>query len=207
METLSPAEIERLNQLWRNVQSRVENSNDELVNPHVSVSNFEPVNAEPQANTQNLASAVSNGSDYACFQSSCQNINVQLQEAIKQEQLLEMQYACMATWSPERRGTRLFNTLKLRQRALVRRLTSACYLLTQQRVEFVKKTPCKPTDDWLTNIRELFFAEAQAAENYKNMSAASTDPCLRDLLEKANNAKREAAESLIALLEDVLAVE
>lgn len=199
---LSQAEIERLNQLWRAVQPRLEAVETPLDFLAPTLQAPEPQPVAPPEPTPEAPTAPDDG--YVCFESADDAMRHHLMTAAAHERVLEQSYACLATWAPERRASRLFHTLKARQRLLSRRLASACYLLTGRRLAAMNAKDCQPTDDWLLDVRGLFFEEAHAAERYRKMALQCGDPCLRELLQQAAAAKKEAADALMALVEEAL---
>jgi len=190
---LSPAQVQNLNTLWAKVRPRIENI-------ETAADFLAPV---PQP-----APAVSDPSpqsgSYTCFESADEAIKILLADSVAREQALEHSYECLATWAPDRRASRLFQSLRARQRSLARRLSSACYLLTGRRIQPAPAPECRPANDWLPDVRTLFFAEAHAAERYRTMAADCGDPCLCELLRRAHTAKREAADALMGVLEEAL---
>ncbi len=190
--TIDPQELQRLNELWAQVQPRL----SQLETPADFLS--PPLEPAPAA----AAEPASGG--YACFEQAGDELKRQLCLAVAAEQLLEMTYGCLAGKVSDRRAARLFGTLKTRQRQLARRLASVCYLLTGQRPELPDNHDCPAGGELLPTLRALFFDEAHAANRYAQMLSGCHDPCLCQLLERAQTAKREAADALISLLEDAL---
>ncbi|MCL2546751.1 MAG: hypothetical protein FWE06_06100 [Oscillospiraceae bacterium] len=190
---ISPDETARLNTLWSNVRQRI----DTVETPADFLIPAEPM---PVPVEMPLEEPV----ETTCFESAGEGLHEHLFTAIECEQSLVHTYTCMASRLPNRRATRLFAMLKTRQIMLTRRLVSACYLLTGQRLPPSKKMPCKPSDDWLLDVRALFFQETKATTQYQQAGLIGDDTCLRELFEYAYNTKRETADTLRKLLEEIL---
>jgi len=203
----APEAIQRLNDLWAKIRPRLEavDTAADFLAPAAEQPPETTVN-EPCAPefSEPAVPAAEPPLDYVCFESADDAVKRQLTASVARELALENKYACLAAWAPDRRASRLFITLKTRQRALARRLSSACYLLTGQRPAKPEAAVCKPTEDWLPETRALFFEEAHAAERYRLMAGQCADPCLCELTRRSYTAKKEAAEALMGLMEEAL---